>query len=449
VVTAAAGRAAAPRSSHGDWAPAADRPDPVELLQEQAANREPSLVPIRYGRMTVSPFTFFRGAAYVMASDLAGSPQSGIRVQLCGDAHLSNFGGFAAPDRELVFDLNDFDETLPGPWEWDLKRLAASIEVAGRSRGFRGKDRRGLVRGTVAEYREAMRRFSEMSALDVWYSRIDASRLKAEFGSQLSRAQEKRLQRTAQKAKGKDSTRAFNKLAMSANGGPPRIAADPPLIMPVEDLLPDAEATELEESMREMVAQYCESLSDDRRQLLNRHRYVHAARKVVGVGSVGTRAWVLLMLGNDDDAPLFLQAKEAQRSVLAPFAGDSEYENQGQRLMQSASDIFLGWIKVTGIDGAPRDFYVRQLWDWKSSADIDTMLPAMMAPYGRMCGWTLARAHARSGDAAAIADYLGRSDKFDKALVRFASAYADQNELDHQALVDAIEDGRIEAQTGL
>jgi uncharacterized protein (DUF2252 family) len=455
MVTAAEARAAAPRSSHGDWAPAADRPDPIELLEEQAANREPSLVPIRYGRMAVSPFTFFRGAAYVMASDLASSPQSGIRVQLCGDAHLSNFGGFASPDRQLVFDLNDFDETLPGPWEWDLKRLAASIEVAGRARGFRGKERRRLVRGAVAEYREAMRRFAGMSALDVWYSRIDASRLKADFGSQLGRAEEKRLERTAQKAKGKDSTRAFNKLAMSANGGPPRIAADPPLIMPVEDLLPDAEATELEEGMRELIAQYCESLSDDRRQLLNRHHYVHAARKVVGVGSVGTRAWVLLMLGNDDDAPLFLQAKEAQRSVLAPFAGESEYENQGQRvvegqrLMQSASDIFLGWIKATGIDGEPRDFYLRQLWDWKSSADIDTMVPAMMAPYGRMCGWTLARAHARSGDAAAIADYLGQSDRFDRALARFASAYADQNELDHQALVDAIEDGRIEAQTGL
>jgi uncharacterized protein (DUF2252 family) len=455
MVTAAEARAAAPRSSHGDWAPAADRPDPIELLEEQAANREPSLVPIRYGRMAVSPFTFFRGAAYVMASDLASSPQSGIRVQLCGDAHLSNFGGFASPDRQLVFDLNDFDETLPGPWEWDLKRLAASIEVAGRARGFRGKERRRLVRGAVAEYREAMRRFAGMSALDVWYSRIDASRLKADFGSQLGRAEEKRLERTAQKAKGKDSTRAFNKLAMSANGGPPRIAADPPLIMPVEDLLPDAEATELEEGMRELIAQYCESLSDDRRQLLNRHHYVHAARKVVGVGSVGTRAWVLLMLGNDDDAPLFLQAKEAQRSVLAPFAGESEYENQGQRvvegqrLMQSASDIFLGWIKATGIDGEPRDFYVRQLWDWKSSADIDTMVPAMMAPYGRMCGWTLARAHARSGDAAAIADYLGQSDRFDRALARFASAYADQNELDHQALVDAIDDGRIEAQTGL
>jgi uncharacterized protein (DUF2252 family) len=454
VVSPTATRAEAPRSSHGDWAPASDRPDPVALLEEQAENREPSLVPIRYGRMVVSPFTFYRGAAYIQASDLAGTPDSGIKVQLCGDAHLSNFGGFASPDRDLVFDLNDFDETLPGPWEWDVKRLAASIEVAGRARGFKRKQRRRIVRGSVAEYREAMRRFAAMSVLDVWYSRIDASNLEAEFGSQFGRVQVKRFQKTVAKAKAKDSSRAYNKLAVSMNGGA-RITADPPLIMPVEDLLPDAEAAEVEARMSALVEQYRECLSDDRRHLLDRYRYVHAARKVVGVGSVGTRAWVLLLLGrDDDDDPLFLQAKEAQKSVLAPFLGESEYENQGrrvvegQRLMQSASDIFLGWIHATGIDGAPRDFYVRQLWDWKGSADIDAMVPDGMAAYGRMCGWTLARAHARSGPAGAIASYLGGGSSFDKAMVRFAGAYADQNERDHQALVDAIDSGRIEAQKG-
>src|SRR3954451_12808760 len=446
-------RSETPRSSHGDWAPASKRPDPIALLEEQSASRVPELVPIRYGRMAVSSFTFYRGAAGVMASDLANTPRSGLQVQLCGDAHLSNFGGFASPERDLVFDLNDFDETLPGPWEWDVKRLAASIEVAGRARGFKGKQRRRIVRGAVAEYREAMRRFAGMTALEVWYSRIDASGLKAAFASQLGPEHVKRFQKIVAKAKAKDSSRAYNKLTVSMNGGA-HITAAPPLIMPVEDLLPDAEAAEVEAGMRALIEQYRESLPDDRRRLLDRYRYVHAARKVVGVGSVGTRAWVLLMVGRDDEDPLFLQAKEAQRSVLAPFNDGSEYENEGrrvvegQRLMQSASDIFLGWIHVTGIDGAPRDFYVRQLWDWKSSADIDTMVPDMMAAYGRMCGWTLARAHARSGDSRAIAAYLGSGSSFDKALVRFADAYADQNERDHAALVDAIDSGRIEAQKG-
>src|SRR4051812_24965325 len=446
-------RSAAPRSSHADWQPADDLRDPVELLEEQGQKRVQELLPIRYGRMSASPFAFYRGAAYVMAFDLATTPQTGIRVQLCGDAHLSNFGGFASPDRDLVFDLNDFDETLPGPWEWDVKRLAASIEVAGRARGFKRKQRRRIVRGAMAEYREAMRRFAGMSVLDVWYSRIDASNLEAEFGSQFGRLQVKRFQKTVAKARAKDSSRAYNKLAVSMNGGA-HITADPPLIMPVEDLMPDAEASEVEARLSALIEQYRESLPDDRRLLLDRYRYVHAARKVVGVGSVGTRAWVILMLGRHGDDPLFLQAKEAQRSVLAPFAGDSEYENQGrrvvegQRLMQSASDIFLGWIHTTGIDGAPRDFYVRQLWDWKSSADIDTMEPDLMAAYGRMCGWTLARGHARSGDAAAIGAYLGGGSSFDKAMVRFADAYADQNERDHAALVNAIDSGRIEAERG-
>jgi uncharacterized protein (DUF2252 family) len=449
-----AARAEVPRSSHGDWAPATGRPDPIALLHEQAETRVQDLVPIRYGRMVDSPFTFYRGAAYVMASDLSESPASGIRVQLCGDAHLSNFGGFASPDRELVFDLNDFDETLPGPWEWDVKRLAASIEVAGRARNFGRKQRRRIVRRAVAEYREAMRRFARMDAMDVWYARMDGSGLRAAFGSQLAPAQVKRFEKTKAKAKAKDSARAFNKLTHSVNGGA-RIVSDPPLIMPVEELMPDAAANELEAVMQGLIETYARTLSGDRRRLLDTFRYAHAARKVVGVGSVGTRAWVLLMLGRDESDPLFLQAKEAQRSVLAPFAGDSEFKNEGQRvvegqrLMQATSDIFLGWVHVKGIDDRPRDFYVRQLWDWKSSADVDTMEPEMMAVYGRMCGWTLARAHARSGDAVAIGAYLGGGATFDKAIARFADAYADQNERDHCALVDAIAAGRVEAQGGL
>jgi uncharacterized protein (DUF2252 family) len=447
-------RGSAPRSSHGDWTPAADRRDPIEMLEEQAAEREPSLVPIRYGRMSASPFAFFRGAAYLLASDLAGTPDSGIQVQLCGDAHLSNFGGFASPDRQLVFDLNDFDETLPGPWEWDVKRLAASIEVAGRGRRFKRSQRRRIVREALAVYRAAMRQFAEMTAMDVWYARIDASWLKAEFGSHLAPSQVKRFDKAVAKGKAKDSSRAYNKLAMSVNGDT-RIAADPPLITPLEDLATDVDERDRDEGMQVLIEQYSETLPDDKRRLLDRYRYAHAARKVVGVGSVGTRAWVLLLLGRDGGDPLFLQAKEAGRSVLAPFAGDSSYSNQGQRvvegqrLMQSASDILLGWLHVTGLDGAPRDFYIRQLWDWKTSADVDTMSPGMMGAYARLCGWTLARAHARSGNAAAIGAYLGGSDRFDRAVGRFAESYADQNELDHAALLNAIASERLEAITGL
>jgi uncharacterized protein (DUF2252 family) len=443
-----------PRSSHGDWEPAPDRPDPVALLTDEDAGRVPELVPIRYGRMSASPFTFFRGAAEVMAWDLSRTPASGSRVQLCGDAHLSNFGGFASPERELVFDLNDFDETLPGPWEWDVKRLVASIEVAGRARDFSPKRRREMVRMAAGEYRAAMRRFAEMNTMDVWYSHVDASRLKADYGSQLAPDQVKRFERNVARAKGKDSARAYAKLAHSVNGDV-RIIADPPLILPVEDLLPDAAAHELDDQMRALIGSYRETLPPDRRRLLDRFRYVHAARKVVGVGSVGSRAWVLLMLGRDSGDPLFLQAKEAQPSVLAPFAGKSEYRNEGrrvvegQRLMQAAGDILLGWVHVNGIDGKPRDFYVRQLWDWKSSADLERMAPATMAAYSRLCGWTLARAHARSGDAVAIGAYLGSGTSFDKAMARFAAAYADQNEADYAALLEAIADGRVAAQAGV
>jgi uncharacterized protein (DUF2252 family) len=449
-----AARAEAPRSSHAEWVAAPDRPDPVALLEAQAGSRVPELVPIRYGRMAASPFAFFRGAAAVMASDLAGSPQSGIRAQLCGDAHLANFGGFASPERDLLFDLNDFDETLPGPWEWDLKRLAASVAVAARERGHADGERAAAVRGAAREYREAMRRFGGMTTLQVWYARLDESELGSVLRAQATRRQTRRLDRIVAKARRKDSARAFEKLAHRMDGQP-RIVSDPPLIVPIEELLPGEAAHELEDRLRALIATYGASLAHDRRRLLERFRYADLARKVVGVGSVGTRAWVLLMLGRDEEDPLFLQCKEAQQSVLAPFAGASAFDNQGrrvvegQRLMQAASDIFLGWVRATGIDGERRDFYVRQLWDWKASADLDTMDAEGLAVYARLCAWTLARAHARSGDAIAIGAYLGSGEVFDRALADYAEACAEQNERDHRALLDAIDAGRIGAEIGV
>jgi uncharacterized protein (DUF2252 family) len=449
-------RSEAPRSSHAAWEPGSSRPDPVALLEEQAADRLAELVPIRYGRMSASPFAFFRGAAYVMASDLAETPRSGIRVQLCGDAHLSNFGGFASAERQLLFDLNDFDETLPGPWEWDLKRLAASVAVAARENGFAAKRRDAVVRQAVSEYREAIRDFAGMKTLDVWYARATETDLEELLRSQAKRNQIRQFDRTVAKGKRKDSARAFAKLAARGNGDA-RIVADPPLIVPVEDLVGDADAQRLERAARELLSSYLSSLSGDRRRLLERYRYAHLARKVVGVGSVGTRAWVILLLGRDSSDPLFLQVKEAARSVLERFLGTSEFGNQGQRvvegqrLMQAAGDIFLGWLHAAHDldDGRPRDFYLRQLWDSKTSADIATMRPADMGLYARLCAWTLARAHARSGDSIAIAGYLGSSDVFDRAITTFAQAYADQNERDYAALLDAIASGRVEAQTGL
>jgi uncharacterized protein (DUF2252 family) len=449
-----AAREESPRSRHAEWEPWAERPDPVALLEEQAASRVPELVPIRYGRMMASAFAFFRGAAYVMASDLASTERSGFNVQLCGDAHLSNFGGFASPERDLIFDVNDFDETLPGPWEWDLKRLAASIAIAGRERGFTAKERRQAVRAAVAQYREAMQRVADQGNLDIWYSRIDRAELLARFEGEASAQQLKTFRKTTEKAKRKDNTRAFERLAHEVDGHP-QIISDPPLIVRVEDLLPQERAQEFEEGMHELLRSYRASLPHDRRHLLERYRYADLARKVVGVGSVGTRAWVVLMLGRDNEDPLFLQCKEAQPSVLEPFLGKSEFGHhgrrvvEGQRLMQSSSDIMLGWLRTTGIDGETRDFYVRQLWDWKSSADVGVMVPTGMAIYGRMCGATLARGHARSGDCIAIASYLGRGDTFDRALAEFAETYADQNELDHRALVQAVESGRITAEQGI
>jgi uncharacterized protein (DUF2252 family) len=447
-------RATTPRSSHGAWEPAADRPDPIALLEAQAACRVPELVPIRHGRMSGSPFAFFRGAAAIMAADLAPTPTSGIRVQLCGDAHLSNFGGFASPERELVFDLNDFDETLPGPWEWDLKRLVASVAVAAREHGMTRRLRKGAVRGTARGYREAMRALAEWQTLDVWYARIDEAELARQVQALSGTEALARFERGTAKAKRKDSTRAFAKLAQHVDGRP-RIAADPPLIVPLRDMLGPEQAADYETGMAKLIAAYRATLPADRRVLLDRFHFADMAHKVVGVGSVGTRAWILLLLGRDDADPLFLQCKEAQASVLAPYAGASRFHNQGrrvvegQRLMQAASDIFLGWIRTTGLDGRERDFYVRQLWDWKVSADVATMEPDTLGAYGRLCGATLARAHARCGDAVAIAAYLGSGDACDRALADFAEAYADQNERDHAALLAAIEAGRLEAQTGV
>ncbi len=449
-------RSATPRSSHATWDPPADRGDPVALLEEQAKGRVAQLVPIRYGRMSASPFAFYRGAAYVMAADLAATPRTGLQVQLCGDAHLSNFGGFASAERELLFDLNDFDETLPGPWEWDVKRLAASVVVAGRQNGFPARTRIRTVVQAIAEYRQAMTRFAAMKTLDVWYARASVSDLQQLLRVQGTGGQIKRLDRTVTRGRRKDSVRAFAKLAVTGKGEA-RIRADPPLIVPIDDLLPDAGARRLERAARKLVDSYRASLAGDRRRLLERYRYADLARKVVGVGSVGTSCWVILLLGRDSGDPLFLQAKEATRSVLESFTRSSEFEShgqrvvEGQRLMQASSDIFLGWLHESHSldDRRPRDFYVRQLWDAKTSADVGAMRPADMTLYARLCAWTLARAHARTGDASSIAGYLGSSDAFDQAISSFAEAYAEQNERDHAALLDAIASGRVKAQTGV
>jgi uncharacterized protein (DUF2252 family) len=414
----------------------------------------PELVPIRYGRMLVSPFTFFRGGAYLMAADLSNGPRTGLHAQLCGDAHLSNFGAFMAPDRNLVFSVNDFDETLPGPFEWDVKRLVASFAVAGRDRGFDDKERKTICLTAAKAYRAAMGDLAKMRTLDLWYARFDVEAFADAVRKQASPKAIKRFEQNVAKARTKDSLRAFDKLTELVDGEP-RIISDPPLIVPVEEVGAGAEASAIEESMRIVIRSYRRTLSGDRRRLLERFRYVHAARKVVGVGSVGTRAWIVLLLGRDEADPLFLQAKEAESSVLEPFLGRSEFTTsgqrvvEGQRLMQSASDIMLGWLRVTGIDGVERSFYVRQLWDGKASAIIEVMEPQTMAMYAEICGWTLAKAHARSGDAVAIASYLGSSDAFDRSLAAFAEAYADQNERDYQELVGAVRNGRVTAEEGL
>jgi uncharacterized protein (DUF2252 family) len=450
-----AARAEVPRSSHAAYEPRPRRGDPVKLLERQAKSRVPELVPIRYGRMLVSPFTFYRGAAMIMASDLAATPRSGLTVQCCGDAHLSNFGVFASPERRLVFDLNDFDETLPGPWEWDVKRLAASMLIAAQDNGFGAKDQDRIVLGTVAGYREAMAEFASMSNLAVWYSHLEMERALAELGPQLKPKMVKRTGKALAKARTKDSMSAFSKLVRLVDGEA-RIVAEPPLIVPVQELVEGGEREQLLGWLRDLMGLYRSTLEYDRRTLLEEFRLADFARKVVGVGSVGTRAWIALMLGRDDKDPLMLQMKEAEASVMEGFLGPSRFKNHGervvagQRLMQATSDIFLGWVHVeAGMDGKARDFYGRQLKDWKGSAEIEQMVPKGMTLYGRLCGWTLARAHARSGDRIAIASYLGSGPSFDRAILSFSKAYAEQNERDYRALAKAVESGRIEAHTGL
>jgi uncharacterized protein (DUF2252 family) len=450
-----AARAEVPRSSHATFEPPPTRADPIELLERQAEARVPELVPIRYGRMLVSPFTFYRGAAIIMAHDLAATPRSGLNVQCCGDAHLSNFGVFASPERRLVFDVNDFDETLPGPWEWDVKRLAVSMLIAARDNDFRGKDQDQIVLDTVGRYRAAMAEFAGMKDLDLWYSHLDIETVLKDYAGQFKARMVKRTEKTLAKARTKDSMTAFSKLTQVVDGEV-RIVDQSPLIVPIEQLAAGDERDEMFEALHELMRGHRETLEFDRRVLLERFELTDFARKVVGVGSVGTRAWIALLLGRDGQDPLFLQLKEAEASVLEELLGPSEFSNHGervvtgQRLMQASSDIFLGWLHVeSGLDGKPRDFYGRQLKDWKGSAEIEQMVPKGLAAYGKLCGWTLAHAHARSGDRIAIAAYLGNADSFDRAILELSKAYAEQNDRDYQALAAAVKSGRITAQTGL
>ncbi|HEX3391170.1 MAG TPA: DUF2252 domain-containing protein [Solirubrobacteraceae bacterium] len=441
-----------PRSAHGDWQAAEDREDPIAALEAQGTSRVQELLPIRYGRMATSAFAFFRGAAAVMAADLAKTPASGLRVQLCGDAHLSNFGIFASPEREMLFDINDFDETLPGPWEWDVKRLAASMAIAGRERGLSAPELADVLAWTGQAYRQSMRGFAQMSNLDVWYAKLNVKDI-----VNIVREQQltggKRLAKMEQrlgKARSKNSTRAVMKLTESVEGKL-RFVSEPPLIVPIEELFGQQESDGLRGRMQGLLGDYRDSLGDEYDVLFDNYSFEGMARKVVGVGSVGTRAWVLLMVGRDDGDPLVLQAKEAQASVLEPYAGASAYANsgqrvvEGQRLMQAAGDIFLGWLPARGIDEVQRDFYVRQLWDGKLSVEVEELDYKLLRGYGALCAWTLARAHARSGDRIAIAAYLGKGGVFDQAIAEFAEAYADQNERDHADLLAAIESGRLSA----
>jgi uncharacterized protein (DUF2252 family) len=463
----------APLSSHDGWTPASDRPDPVGLLEEQDATREPDLVPVRHGRMLVSPFTFYRGAAKIMAADLDGTPTAGLDVQLCGDAHLSNFGAFASPERRLLFDVNDFDETLPGPFEYDVKRLAASFTIAGRNNGFTTADTKAATLASVAAYREAMAGFAQMGTMDIWYAHLDEQELLATIRKAAAEAEAgkaskgkkarkeakgaKRAEATAvkavEKAHTRDSLQALSKLAELVDGQY-RIVSQPPVVVPMRELegTYGLSADEMERALHQQFRAYRATLRDDQRQLLERFRMVDMARKVVGVGSVGTRAFIALLQGRDQGDPLFLQVKEATRSVLEDHLPKSRYKQHGervvygQRMMQAASDIYLGWTK--GVD-VTRHYYWRQLRDMKGSAEVETMAPLGLGVYARICGWTLARAHARSGDPVAIAAYLGKRDTFDRSITDFSQGYADQNERDYQAFVGAIRSGRLQALEGV
>ncbi|RAG81984.1 DUF2252 domain-containing protein [Streptacidiphilus pinicola] len=447
-------RSRVPRSAHGEFAPGPDRPDPITVLEEQSARRVPELVPVRYGRMSESPFRFYRGAAAIMATDLHATPTTGLTVQLCGDAHLLNFRLLGSPERNLLFDINDFDETHPGPWEWDVKRLAASLVIAGRENGWDDNESQAAVHSCARSYREAMRSFAGMGELDVWYARADAYQLQAAVADRLAKSARKRLTAGLAKARTRDSRQAFEKLTEVVDGHR-RITSAPPLITPLAEFAPDEDRAALQAAIRELLDRYGQTLPNDTRHLLRQYRIVDMAHKVVGVGSVGTRCWIVLLLGRDDQDPLFLQAKEAQHSVLEPFTQPCLFPTQGervvagQRLMQAASDIFLGWQQALGLDERRRDFYVRQLRDWKGIPQPSLWTPKDLTEFARLCGWTLARAHARSGDRIAIAAYLGRGRAFDHALARFAPLYADQNERDHQALLDAIRSERVPARHDL
>jgi len=457
-------RKATPVSSHRGWQPADDRPDPVALLEEQNLTRVPDLVPVRHGRMMVSPFTFYRGAAKIMAADLKDTPRAGLIVQLCGDAHLSNFGIFASPERHLLFDLNDFDETLPGPFEYDVLRMTASFTIAARNNGFSSSDIREVTLQAVRSYREAMTQFSGMGTLDIWYARMSEQELmdamdmaranqKGKVAKKASKTLEKNALKNAAKARSRDSLQALAKLAEFVDGRY-RIISQPPIVIPVRDLAETfgLSAEEAEAAVREQLVSYRQTLQDDRRQLLERFEVVDVAHKVVGVGSVGNRAFIALLQGRDEQDPLFLQVKEATASVLEDHLPRSVYDQpgervvQGQRMMQAASDIFLGWTKGMQAD---RYLYWRQLRDMKWSVVVEAMVPMGMTFYAHACGWTLARAHARSGDPVAIAAYLGGSDKFDRAVTDFAYRYADQNDLDYQLFLDAVRTGRLVARSGV
>jgi uncharacterized protein (DUF2252 family) len=452
-----------PPSSHTGWAPAADRPDPVGLLEEQNLTREPDLVPVRHGRMLVSPFTFYRGAARIMAADLAATPTAGLRVQLCGDAHLSNFGGFASPERDLLFSLNDFDETLPGPFEYDVKRMAASFTIAGRNNGFSKADTHAATLASVRAYREAMAGFAAMGTMEVWYARMDADDLRKAMRaatkasgkqSKAAKRARKATEKAMAKARTRDSLQALSKLGELVDGRY-RIVSQPPIVVPARDLTAvyGLSGDEIEHAVHQEFRAYRATLRDDQRQLLERFEILDVARKVVGVGSVGTRAFILLLQGRDQQDPLFLQVKEATASVLEAHLPKSRHKQHGarvvdgQRMMQAASDIYLGWGR--GRVDPDRHYYWRQLRDMKVSADVESMAPIGLQFYAGICGWTLARAHARSGDPIAIAEYLGDDDEFDRSITDFSSRYADQNERDYQALADAVRSGRLASVEGV
>jgi uncharacterized protein (DUF2252 family) len=454
-----AARAAVPLEAHADFEPQKSR-DPVGLLLGQAKTRVPDLVPIRHGRMLVSPFTFYRGAALVMAADLRSTPTTDLRTQLCGDAHLSNFGAYASPERRLVFDINDFDETLPGPFEWDIKRLAASFVVAGRDNGFTRKQYRKATLAAAESYRTAMRAFAAQPILTVWYAHLEMERAIAEYKATLSprqlkerKARIKATEGALAKARTRDSLQAIGKMTTVINGKR-EIIMNPPLVVPLKDMV-DLDPDQARRQIGALLTSYRKTLQSDRRILFDHFTLADIAHKVVGVGSVGTRAWILLLESGVEAGGLLLQAKEAGPSALADYAGKSAYANQGERvvagqhLMQASSDIFLGWLRARPTGGQYKDYYLRQLRDWKLSAVIEDMIPPGMEQYARWCGWTLARAHARAGDRIAIASYLGKSTKFDNAIADFAEAYADQNERDHAALADAVKTGKVQAQSGV